>query len=182
MSENSYKEYFAWLDKNFLNFLGNLGIDCLDKGYSGIIIAHGDKCEQYKKRWEDAGVPYYHGACLYLLSHSFTPWCHTVRKTPKGWIDPCQWVIDHYSEFKDKLPQILKPCPFCGGNDISVSRCDNDGWMKTISIVCGSCGCRMESKIDRKKYLKKDTFDIEDQKSYEADTQRLGLEKWNTRA
>jgi hypothetical protein len=59
------------------------------------LTAHGDKCLQYKDLWEDNGVPFNHGAYVYLLSH-MAAYSKNVRQTERGWVDPGQWVITYY--------------------------------------------------------------------------------------
>ena len=58
-------------------------------------VAHGDKCYGYRDEWENAGVPFNHGALIYLFTH-MSPYSIQVRETENGWVDVCQWVIDFY--------------------------------------------------------------------------------------
>lgn len=59
------------------------------------LTAHGDKCRQYKELWEKNGVPFNHGAYVYLLSH-MAAYSKNVRQTERGWVDPGEWVIIYY--------------------------------------------------------------------------------------
>jgi hypothetical protein len=95
--------HYIWLEKNLSNFMKSLEIHPLR--YSGLITAHGDKCEGYKSAWEKAGIPFEHGVALYLLSH-IKPYSGEVRQTSTGWVDIKQWVIDNYPRFKDCLPPV----------------------------------------------------------------------------
>lgn len=62
-------------------------------GCSGLVDAHGDKTDQYRDRWEEAGVPYFHGALIYLLT--FTD---QLGDTPKH--QSCEWVIENYPVYQ----------------------------------------------------------------------------------
>ena len=59
------------------------------------LSAHGDKCQQYNDLWEKHGVPFNHGAYVYLLSH-MAAYSQHVRNTERGWVDPGEWVIMYY--------------------------------------------------------------------------------------
>jgi len=96
--------HYTWLDSHFPEFLKKLGIDFNTK-CPGIISAHGDKCNGYFSRWESAGIPFPHGVALYLLTY-LRPYEDEVRETDKGWVDPCKWVIENYSRFKELLPVV----------------------------------------------------------------------------
>jgi hypothetical protein len=97
--ENHYK----WLETNFSNFAFNLGIK--EDRVKGLIVAHGDKCESYKSRWDKVSIPFPHGVAIYLISH-ISPYEKEVRQTDKGWVDVCKWIIDNYDRFKPYLPGI----------------------------------------------------------------------------
>ena len=58
-------------------------------------MSHGDKTRQYRDQWEDAGVPFNHGAFIYLMSH-ISPYSDQVRQTEDGWVDVAEWVINFY--------------------------------------------------------------------------------------
>lgn len=55
-------------------------------------VSHGDKARQYESNFENAGIPFYRGATLYLLSYSslFDRQRHEV----------VDWVIEQYPFFK----------------------------------------------------------------------------------
>lgn len=66
-----------------------------ESGYSGIIYAHSDKASQYEHTWLDAGIPYYRGALMYMLTYS----CLMVRPKPES-----EWAaIEFYSLYKDLI-------------------------------------------------------------------------------
>lgn len=87
---------------------------------STMLVAHGDKCYQYKDKWKKHGVPFHIGVMIYLLSY-ILPWSSTVRKTDNGWVLPDNWVVDMFhnnQEIKDavkKLPKLFhgKIMPYC---------------------------------------------------------------------
>jgi hypothetical protein len=71
----------------------------------GIITAHGDKAYSYRETWEKAGIHFFHGVAIYLLSY-VRPFSNEVRETANGWVDVCQWVIDNKDRFIPKFPAI----------------------------------------------------------------------------
>lgn len=84
------------MEDRFRDFLIKLGRSDLADYATSIITADSDKCEQYRKMWENAGVPYEHGVMIYLISKS-NPYClEARRKVPVG-----QWVVDNYPKFKE---------------------------------------------------------------------------------
>lgn len=102
------KNHYDWLDVHLWDFLKQCEVN--PDWHAGIISAHGDKAYSYQTPWEKAGVPFYHGVAIFLLSYC-APYADEVRETKdKGWVDVCQWVIDNYARFKDKLGPIpVKP-------------------------------------------------------------------------
>lgn len=54
----------------------------------------------------------------------------------------------------DKELELLKPCPFCGGTDISIDFCEEDccgGMARTVECKCGAClyvDCPEEKAIE----------------------------------
>lgn len=99
---SDYSQY-DYIDDHFADFLEKVGID--RRLADGMSVAHGDKMHQYLSRWEEAGVPYYHG-CLVCLLTRLQPYSQEVRNTPNGWVAPHQWVIDNYVKFKEHLPPL----------------------------------------------------------------------------
>ena len=101
--------HYKWLDKNFIQFLLNLGmLEKYAKDTTGISGAHGDKGYQYKEIWKENGIHFYHGMAIYLLTY-LLPYNNESRETEKGWVAPCQWVVDNYEKghnFKQYLPEI----------------------------------------------------------------------------
>lgn len=83
------------MEDKFRGFLIRIGRPDLVKYAESIIVADSDKCEQYRKMWESAGVPYEHGVMIYLISKN-RPYCLVARE--KVLIG--QWVIDSYPEFR----------------------------------------------------------------------------------
>lgn len=88
--------HYNWLEKHFPEFLEKIGLDFAN--CPGIVGAHGDKCYGYRYIWKEKGIPFHHGAALYLLTY-LSPYNKEVRETDNGWVAPDQWVIDNYSKF-----------------------------------------------------------------------------------
>jgi hypothetical protein len=97
--EKMLMNHYDWLDEHLDKFFVALDLE----PQPGIIAAHGDKCSQYRDTWEKAGIPFEHGAAIYLLSY-VSPFSQEVRNTDKKWVTPCDWVVDNYERFKLKLP------------------------------------------------------------------------------
>jgi len=100
------KNHYSWLNEHFFDFLVEIG--CGDITLSqcvGILTSHGDKCYSYEDRWKAAGIPFEHGAALYLLSF-ISPWEENVRNTKNGWVPPVDWVINVYPNYKEALAKI----------------------------------------------------------------------------
>lgn len=100
----AYVNHYEWLEQHFESFCDGLQIKpVFYKGcVQGILACDGDKCEQYKNRWENAGVPYVHGAAIYLIT-KMAPFSSEVRNTANGFVEPGQWVIINYERFKPFL-------------------------------------------------------------------------------
>lgn len=97
--------HYDWLEKN----LDGIWKAIFDKGLSksgnaGIIIAHGDKCYQYRDKLKSEGIPFHHGIAIYLLSY-VKPYANEVRETDRGWVAPIDWVINNYRRFEEYLPR-----------------------------------------------------------------------------
>lgn len=102
-----YVNHYKYCDKHLPAFFKAAGID-FEKGYAGVVAAHGDKCYQYKDEWEENGIPFPHGVAIYLIgsTHKFGK---ELRQTDNGWIAPDDWVIANYEsghKFKNILPAI----------------------------------------------------------------------------
>lgn len=63
----------------------------------GMVSAHGDKVEQYFRRWSDAGLSIKKAQIIYFLTYT-----KLLGATPK--YKSCEWVIDNYSKYADMLP------------------------------------------------------------------------------
>lgn len=100
-SSLSYGDTYRYLDRVMAGLIVLLGMRWEDN--AGIVAAHADKCDQYRSTWEKAGIPYHHGAALYLLSYT-SRYADSVRQTPRGFIPPAQWVIDIHREIGHLLP------------------------------------------------------------------------------
>lgn len=103
-----YINHYMWLDANLEAFYDAIQVKPVYyKGtIQGIISCDGDKCEQYKHKWELAGVPYVHGAAIYLLT-KIPPYTDEVRNGPATngqFVNPGDWVIASYLRFKEFLP------------------------------------------------------------------------------
>lgn len=93
--------HYKYLEK-VLQTIANNCEELKNKDIMWSIRAHGDKMYGYRDSWEESGVPFYHGAVIYLFSY-LPPFSSTVRNTNKGWVPPCDWVIENYSKFKDLI-------------------------------------------------------------------------------
>jgi hypothetical protein len=99
-----FTSHYDYLEKYLPSFFKNLEIDW--ERYQGIIAAHGDKCGSYRDRWAKHEIPFWQGVAIYLLSY-IHPYSHEVRETERdGWVDPCDWVINNHSRFKEFFPAI----------------------------------------------------------------------------
>lgn len=94
--------HYNYLDKHFHKFAKEVGAD-IDWA-DGMVVAHGDKGYSYEGEWEENGISFNHGMMIFLLSY-LKPFSKTVRETEKGWVAPCQWVIDNYKNFEKYLPK-----------------------------------------------------------------------------
>lgn len=95
-----WKSHYDWLNKYLKTFFDDLGIDWVE--CSGIIVAHGDKCYGYKRKWESNNIPFEHGVALYLLTY-VTPFDTESRETKSGWIHPADWVVTNYPKYREQL-------------------------------------------------------------------------------
>jgi hypothetical protein len=91
--------HYKWLEQYLPAVFAGLGLDY----YSGLIIAHGDKCYGYRMKWEKNGIPFPHGVAVYLLSY-IQPYAKEVRETANGWVAPADWVVANYCSFSHLLP------------------------------------------------------------------------------
>lgn len=93
-----YDEYHELLDK-FPVFLKNIGREDQVRYAESIITCDSDKCEQYRLQWEKNGIPYLHGVMIYLIT-KMKPYSNEARVE----ISPCSFVIKHYKDFEDLIP------------------------------------------------------------------------------
>jgi len=95
--------HYDYLDQNLPGFFEKVGIDW--ESNRGIIVCHGDKAYSYRCQWEAAGIHFYHGVALYLLSYCY-PFDLEVRETEQGWVSPQDWVIQKYPQYQEYLPPV----------------------------------------------------------------------------
>ena len=88
----------AVIEKFWMNVFGNTpeGTNC-----GGIVAAHGDKAYGYKRTWEDANIPFYHGVLLFLLTYT-----KELGDTPKH--ESCDWVIRNYPKYQPLIEKSEK--------------------------------------------------------------------------
>jgi len=92
--------HYTFLDKHLDDFWQQVfGKPLSETGCAGIVSAHGDKAYAYKQDWEDAGIHFYHGVMLFMLTYT------KLMDSPQH--ESKEWVIDQYPIFKEKLPQII---------------------------------------------------------------------------
>lgn len=95
------KNHYEWLKKHLPTVFRRLNLY-----YPvGIITAHGDKASGFEQKWAEAGIHFYHGVAIYLLSY-IRPYNLEVRETDKGWIAPDDWVIANKERFAFALPNV----------------------------------------------------------------------------
>jgi hypothetical protein len=100
---NKFRSHYDWLEKHLPEIFRKAGIEWAPN--AGIIGAHGDKAYGYQDRWEKAGIHFYHGVALYLMTYC-QPYSQTCRETLNDWVDPGQWVINNYKKLKHLLPAV----------------------------------------------------------------------------
>ncbi len=66
----------------------------------GISGAHGDKAYGYKAEWAEAGIPFNHGVCIYMLTYYGRIFGETPRHTV------ADWVIDNYPKYRPMLEKV----------------------------------------------------------------------------
>jgi len=65
---------------------------------AGIVSAHGDKCDRTNRDWKEAGIPFNHGALLFLLTYT--------KLMDYEKCEYSKWVIDNYPKYKDIIIKI----------------------------------------------------------------------------
>ncbi|MNV57542.1 hypothetical protein D3C71_1498790 [compost metagenome] len=96
-------DHYSWLDKNLPEIFEGLGLDTRD--CESLIVAHGDKCYSAERVFQQNGIHFYHGCAMYLLTR-VPPYCHEVRDTPNGWVDPFQWIVKNKNKFLKHFPAV----------------------------------------------------------------------------
>lgn len=100
MSLEPRVDHYQWLDKHLNDFwIKVFGKSLNDSGFGGVVSAHGDKAYGYKRRWENAGIPFPHGVAVFFL-------LYTDLSTEEDSMRTCEWVIEKYPEYKKYLPEI----------------------------------------------------------------------------
>lgn len=92
-------DFYKELERKFPIFLNNIGKSNQIPYASSIISCDADKCEQYRKTWENAGIPYIKGVMIYLIS-KMNPYNKEARVT----ISASDFVLKHFSEFDNLIP------------------------------------------------------------------------------
>lgn len=93
------KNHYNWLEENLGSFMTSLGAD-VDMT---LIICHGDKA--YRDEFEKAGIDFYHGVAIYLISH-VKPFSNECRDTDSGWIPVIDWIVVNKERFLSHLKPI----------------------------------------------------------------------------
>ena len=85
-----FKNHYEYLDKYLPTFWKHVfnHEDC-----AGMITSHGDKIMQYKKEFEKAGVPFFHGCLMYLLTYS--------SKMTRPKYESLEWCIENYKNYSE---------------------------------------------------------------------------------
>ncbi len=95
--------HYNYLNRHLPGFFEAVGVEW--KSNLGIITAHGDKAYGFRYEWEAAGIHFYHGVALYLLTYCY-PFDLEVRETEQGWVAPQDWVIQKYPQFRKLLAPV----------------------------------------------------------------------------
>ena len=98
-----YRSHYDYLEQHMPQFLVDVGLT--RDHFCGLLSAHGDKAYGYRRTWQEAGVHFYHGVAIYLLSY-FRPFSQEVRETANGWVPTDKWVIDNIVRFLPYLPPV----------------------------------------------------------------------------
>jgi len=101
------QNHYDFLDAHLPKFLNDTKVRGGWDWNAGIISAHGDKFYGYKDKWEEAGIHFFHGCMIMMLTYC-SPYGDETRERVSGvrWVDPSQWVIDNYDRLKNLLPTI----------------------------------------------------------------------------
>lgn len=94
-----YDSHYDYLDAILEEFWKEVfGKTASEMFFGGAVSAHGDKCYGYKREWLRVGIPFHHGALLYLLTYT-----KEFGLTPKH--ESSEWVIRNYTKY---VPMIEK--------------------------------------------------------------------------
>jgi hypothetical protein len=99
--------HYPYLEAHLPTVLKTLGQEV---SAISMITGDGDKCYGYSDMWERRGIPFPHGAAIYLLSY-LSPYNKECRQTQTGWVPVQDWVANNYHpgdghEFSKILPAI----------------------------------------------------------------------------
>ncbi len=115
MKEKPKMNHYEWLEKHFPKFITDIGLQWGNWPNEGIYSAHGDKFYSYRGQFEDAGIHFYHGVAIGLLTY-IKPYSNESREIPNtgGWIDgkyvkptfikPIDWILANKDKFLKYLP------------------------------------------------------------------------------
>lgn len=102
----NWQNHYDYLEAHLPSFLVALGID--QESNAGIIGAHGDKCRQYKDKWEENGITLPQGAAMCLISY-IQPYAKECREQPDGtFVRVDDWVVSKKNQWLPLLEQIEK--------------------------------------------------------------------------
>jgi len=99
---NHYKFLDRYLDAFWIEVFGK-SLD--DMWCSGIVSAHGDKGSCYRRDWENAGISYYEGMMIYMLT--YTKEMNDEQYKSK------EWVINNYSKYKPLIDAAINKVDKC---------------------------------------------------------------------
>jgi len=98
-----FTSHYDYLRVVLVPFLEKLGLNT-NVYHDGLIGAHGDKAYGYRGDWEAAGIHFYRGVMVYLLTYC-KPYSEEVRETGQGWVAPGDWVLKNYDRFKQQIDE-----------------------------------------------------------------------------
>lgn len=104
--EPKITNYLEYMDKHLPKLFPAFGVDFDDVAKS-VVNKYSNECVKYRDHWEAAGIHFYHGCALYMLTF-IEPYASFCRETPSGWVSPGKWVLELSSDFTDVLKEFTE--------------------------------------------------------------------------
>lgn len=119
METVTFTSHYKYLDEIIPQFFERVGVN-FDIN-AGVVSAHGDKVWCSMRDWEGKGIPPFHGAAVYLLTH-VAPYGSELRdgrNKNEEWVSPVDWVTNNYYRFQGVLNEIDEEKGIVHGNRYS---------------------------------------------------------------